>query len=227
MARADEHIKKDVVDQLVWDGRVNAADVTVEVQGGAVTLNGTVPTYRSRAAAETAARDIAGVIEVVNDLSVRYPGGVTLPTDPEIEEMVRTRLSWSPDVDTSKVDVEIEEARVTLDGSVNAYWKRLLAEDLVSHVRGVVSIDNRLAVVPTEDVVDETIAEDVVGALERSALVDAEDVTVSVESGIVRLSGTVPSWPAREAAYAAALYTAGVVDVRDELAVAEPAEVSP
>jgi hyperosmotically inducible protein len=51
MARTEEQIKRDVVDQLYWDNRVDASDVTVEVSNGTVTLRGTVPTYFASTAA--------------------------------------------------------------------------------------------------------------------------------------------------------------------------------
>lgn len=51
MARTEEQIKRDVVDQLFWDIRVDASDVTVEVSNGTVTLRGTVPTYLAAKAA--------------------------------------------------------------------------------------------------------------------------------------------------------------------------------
>jgi osmotically-inducible protein OsmY len=36
--RTDEDIKLDVVEQLRWDGRVDASDITVEVHNKEVTL---------------------------------------------------------------------------------------------------------------------------------------------------------------------------------------------
>ena len=41
----DETIKTQVVDQLVWDSRVDAADVGVTVKKGSVTIKGMVPSY--------------------------------------------------------------------------------------------------------------------------------------------------------------------------------------
>jgi len=49
----DEKIKKQVVDQLYWDARVDASDVKVEVSDRNVILTGTVPSYGVRQAVET------------------------------------------------------------------------------------------------------------------------------------------------------------------------------
>jgi osmotically-inducible protein OsmY len=59
-----------------------------------------------------------------------------------------------------------------------------------------------------------------VADLERSALVDADDVTVTVDGGAVTLTGSVPTWSARAAAYDAARHTAGVTSIHDALAIA-------
>jgi osmotically-inducible protein OsmY len=49
-----------------------------------------------------------------------------------------------------------------------------------------------------------------------------EDVNVKVENGNVTLSGTVEDWQAKLAAYNAALYTAGVKEVNDNIQVQTP-----
>ena len=51
MVQTSEEIKKDVVDQLYWDNRIDASSVTVEVDGGRVKLKGTAPTYTAKEAA--------------------------------------------------------------------------------------------------------------------------------------------------------------------------------
>ena len=45
MAQTDQQIKKNIVDQLYWDYRVDAAEVQVQVYGGEVTLTGQASGY--------------------------------------------------------------------------------------------------------------------------------------------------------------------------------------
>ena len=108
---------------------------------------------------------------------------------------------------------------VTLRGTVDAMWKKIHAEDIVSLEPGVVLIENHLAVVPERDLVDQEIARDIVTKLESKVAVDADDVNVRVRDGQVNLSGTVPSWLARNEAHNSALFTRGVVDVTNRLVV--------
>jgi osmotically-inducible protein OsmY len=218
--RADEGIKQAVVEQLVSDNRLNAAEIQVTVSQGEVGLEGTVLSLGARAAATTDAWGVRGVVGVNNELKVRFPRGYSAPTDSELMNAAREALTWSSQLDSTSIHLGVNDGVVDLDGTVDAYWKKCKAENLVAELGGVVDVVNRLAVVPHDSVVDTSIAAGIAGALDRSALVDAEAVTVSVNQGTVTLSGEVPSWTARLAAHEAAANTLGVVEVRNTIRVA-------
>ena len=220
MSRSDEQIKKLVVDQLYWDARVDAADVQVQVLQGLVGLSGSVPTYTARMAAADDAWSVLGVRGVDNLLTVRFPSTVSVPNDDQLRSQVLDTLRWKPRLDATKIDAQVNDGVVTLSGTVDAYWKRAQAEETVGGIHGVRSIVNELTVVPTAGVVDEVIAEDVEKALDRNLLVDPDAITVEVENGTVRLSGTVPTNATRRAATSAAARTGGVRDVVDDLLLA-------
>jgi osmotically-inducible protein OsmY len=57
-------------------------------------------------------------------------------------------------------------------------------------------------------------------AMERSARLDAESVSVKSEDGTVTLRGTVSSWADHDAAVAAAWAAPGVTRVKDRILVA-------
>ncbi len=215
--RTDEEIKATVVDELRWDTRVDAAKIAVLVEGGFVTLKGTVPTYGASVAAETDAWDVLGVLGVDNQLTVELASVPPIPNDATIRSNAERTLEWNPDIDSLNIRVAVNEGLVTLTGTVPTHWEKIEAEELVRILRGVISVKNELAVVPTMDISDEIIAEDVVDALERSTLVAADKVDVTVNRGTVTLSGSVPTAAARIAAYRAANRTAGVVHVQNNL----------
>jgi osmotically-inducible protein OsmY len=215
----DETIKKLVTDQLYWDHRVDSSEVKIAVDDQVVTLEGTVPNYAAREAAFDDAHDVTGVQGVVNNLEIDYTIEPELPTDANIEKFVTDRFRWDPNLKSFKIDVSVDNGWATLEGTVDAYWKKIRAEVKAADVLGVVGVINNLAVVPTESIKDEVIAKNVVEALERNVNVFAQDVNVKVETGIVTLSGEVASWAARSAAYDAAMFTYGVLDVFDNLRV--------
>jgi osmotically-inducible protein OsmY len=111
---------------------------------------------------------------------------------------------------------------VALEGRVDEYWKMLLAEELACGVRGVSGVTNKLTVVPRDNLTDRTIAEEIVAAMERNASVNPEHVTVRVDDGTVTLSGAVPHRDAYRAAQEAAMYTPGVMHVKNYLTIGTP-----
>ena len=69
--RADDRIRDDVNDRLMWHGYVDATDIQVDVSDGVVTLSGTVNTRRVKRMAEDAAESVAGVEDVNNQIQIR------------------------------------------------------------------------------------------------------------------------------------------------------------
>lgn len=214
-AEADrEEIRSDVRNQLEWDYRVDENDVNVAVDDGVVTLSGTVENFSAKEAAAADAWSVTGVVDVVNNIEVdaESPGSDA----GDISRSVENVLEWNAEIDASDIRITTIGGIVTIEGTVESYWKKVRAEDLASDVTGVVEVQNRLAVVPTDDAVDERIAEDIVNAIERKSFVDMENIIVRVEDGVVSLSGEVDSRTEHEAVYESALYANGVVAVNDE-----------
>jgi osmotically-inducible protein OsmY len=75
MNKNDSQLKQDVEAELNWDPRVNAAQIGVTVENGAVSLLGTVDTYAEKWAAEEATKRVSGVRIVAEDLKVKLTSG--------------------------------------------------------------------------------------------------------------------------------------------------------
>jgi len=219
MLRTDEQIKKDVVDQLFWDSRLDAANIDAEVVGGTVVLKGSVDDYFSKRVAGIDAQSIKGVRQVDNQLRIR--GTTPATAREEILDRVEQVLAVHSEVNLHSLRVFMEGDVLFLEGVVDAYWKKQLAEELAYQVQGATEVENRIGVTPATGGGDEIIARNVLEALRRRDQLAAESVDVRVEDGRVRLSGSVPTWMARNAAYEAALYTDGVVEVEENLSVEE------
>lgn len=214
-----EDIKRDVVDQLYWDDRVDASHIKVDVSDRQVRLSGRVPSYTVRRAAETDTWLVSGVTVVDNQLEVAYPLDFTRPADADLLAEISTALSWEPSLQDADIDVFVREGRVTLTGSVDAYWKKLRAEELATTLVGVVEVKNELAVVPTHRLEDRLIADSIVAALERNTPVEASVVDVRVSDGVVTLAGSVSSLPELRAVDDIASRTTGVVAVNNEVII--------
>ncbi|MGA1874164.1 MAG: BON domain-containing protein [bacterium] len=220
MAHLDEDIKRDVINQLRWDNRVDESNIRVDVKNGIVNLEGTVSSYAEQKAVDNDMWARPGIISYNNKLTVQYPTSVRIPTDDEIKHNVREVISWNPNLDLTRMNISVKNGLVTIEGSIDSLWKKYAVEDLVSDVGGIAGITNKLVVVPTQDIVDKKIAQSIVSTLDRNATVDVDSVNVTVDHGTVTLSGTVPNWAAFRAAREAVLYTAGAVDIKNNLSVA-------
>jgi osmotically-inducible protein OsmY len=68
--RSDDRIREDVNDNLTEDWGVDASNISVTVNNGEVTLEGTVATRLQKRRAEDCAEDVSGVRNVQNNLRV-------------------------------------------------------------------------------------------------------------------------------------------------------------
>ena len=76
--RPDTLITQNVLDVLAMSGRVNVANVSVQCLHGVVTLDGLVETPNQRAMAESVARAVPGVTDVVNRIVVAQEAESTI-----------------------------------------------------------------------------------------------------------------------------------------------------
>jgi hypothetical protein len=72
--RSDERIRETVSEALARDGELDASEIEVSVEGGEVTLQGSVPNRWSKRLAEDLAQDLPGVKELHNRLRVQEGG---------------------------------------------------------------------------------------------------------------------------------------------------------
>ncbi|WP_340106451.1 BON domain-containing protein [Rhodohalobacter sp. 8-1] len=218
--RTDALIREDVENELISDSRVSSYDISVAVNDGVVTLTGEVPSRRAKNAASDNAWNVPGVMDVVNSLSIRHKTAeATVPSDLDITSNVENSLSWDPDVDESEINVSVENGVVSLEGTVDSLWKKHIAEEIAWNHLGVVDVISKLAVASPEDITDQAVAQNIIDSIDRNVNVDVNDVDVEVHDGEAVLNGVVSNMRAWRAAYDAALYTSGVIRVKDNLSI--------
>lgn len=79
-------------------------------------------------------------------------------SDERIRENVCEELAFHSELDATDIEVEVENAEVTLKGTVRDRHSKRLAEQIVDHVRGVVDVHNRLQVRRHDDTNDADVA---------------------------------------------------------------------
>ena len=145
--RDAEDIRRDVVEELRWDARVQPHEIGVSVRDGVVTLTGWVDGYARKWAAERAAHRVRGVTAVANDIEVPLPGPVER-SDADIAAAVTRALEWDARVPIDKLDVTVSKGWVTLQGEVEWEYQRRAAERAVRNLSGVRGVTNLVAVRP-------------------------------------------------------------------------------
>jgi osmotically-inducible protein OsmY len=217
--QTDDTIRKNIFDQLAWDARVDPANIEVQVNNGNVRLSGWVPSYAARQFAEVDASYIPGVVSVENELAVKYPASAQMPDDKRIEENIKSLIGFNAGINERKISVAVVLGNVILDGTVTTFWQKIRVEALASEVNGVITITNRLSVVPTRNVMDEVIAQNITAALSRNLGIEIDLINVTVDKGVVILAGSVADRIARRAVEEIAERTDGVCEVLNNLVI--------
>ena len=214
--KSDHEIELDVKDELQWDPNLDAADVAVSVKKGVVTLAGFVKNYADKYEAESAAKRVAGVLGVANDIEVRIPSVDERP-DPEIARDAVAAIKNQLPISSEHIKVIVKDGWVTLEGRVEWQYQRNTAETAVRRIKGVRSVSNLIQLKPRAQ--PSEIKRKIQDAFKRSAEVDANRITVEANGGEVVLKGTVRSWVEREEAERVAWAAPGVTKVEDRIVV--------
>jgi osmotically-inducible protein OsmY len=217
--KADSQIQQEVLRELSWDPRVEETEVGVEVDGGVVTLTGTVSSWAKRMAAQDAAHRVVGVLDVANDIKVKLPGDL-VRTDTEIAQAVRRALEWDALVPHERIQSTVSNGWVTLEGNVDTWTEREDAERAVQNLIGVRGVSDTMTVLSAKPVLPERVREAIEDALERRAEREAKRIKVEVtQAGTVTLTGQVRSSAEKRATLAAARFAPGVRSVEDHLEI--------
>jgi osmotically-inducible protein OsmY len=157
------------------------------------------------------------------------PLGVTrkkgsMKSDQEIQRAVSDELAWDCRVDQATIGVHVRSGIVTLSGTVDAWSKRVAAEEAAHRVAGVLDVANEVRVmVPTDGSrTDTQIAQAVRHALEWNVLVPHRLIRSTVSDGEVVLEGEVDYLTQRDDAEKAIRHLAGVRFITNRIVVKVP-----
>lgn len=215
MNKSDNQLKKDIETELLWDPKVNAAQIGVSVDNGAVSLLGAVDTYAEKWSALDATKRVSGVRTVAQDLTVKLLGEHKR-SDSEIASATQSALKWDVFVPSS-VTAKVENSSVTLEGTCTWNYQREAAERSIRHLAGVMAVFNYITLKPEASATQ--VKEKVEAALTRQAKADAKSIHVETSGGKVTLTGHASSWQSTMDASDAAWAAPGVTEVIDRVKV--------
>jgi len=244
---ADDRLESAVSQALTKDPALAKSQIKVaSVSEGLVTLGGSTTMLSSRLRAIETARAVPGVRRVADkiegpmmltdaevwrntksgDNKAASADGSMMggASDMWITSAVKVGLIANADTPASDINVDTTDGVVTLFGIVPTAVGRQAAETTAGKVDGVKKVVNQIQVVAEKnqaavkssdadikDLVEKRVDDDVIAK---------SDISVEVNSGVVRLTGTVNSQSDRLHALTLARATSGVRSVVDQLQVA-------
>jgi len=153
---ADAEIKARVLDALWGQAELRKQNITPAVSGGVVTFSGEVDSPQHKAALEQLGRQIPGVKQVINNVTVRMSQSsgaadhaAELDPDRQLAKKVEFALYQTDAFDLKLMTITARDGRVRLSGNVRSLAEKLLAERLAREVEGVTEVINELTIQST------------------------------------------------------------------------------
>lgn len=142
--RTDTEIARAVRNALEWDALVPNELIQSTVSDGWVTLEGEVDYWRERNDAESAIRQLAGVVGVLNKITIRKR-----QIDPkELREEIESALERRADRESERLRIEVQEGTVDLWGRVHSWQEKRAVVGSISHTPGVTHVRDHLRIDP-------------------------------------------------------------------------------
>lgn len=139
--RADDEIAQRAVNILAWNSQVPHDAVKVRVADGWVTLTGEVSWNHQRTAAESAVRELSGVIGVFNQIEL---AARVRPAD--VQQRIAAALSRHARLEADRIGIAVDGATVTITGDVDSWDERVAVESAAWAVSGVRNVVDRLRI---------------------------------------------------------------------------------
>jgi osmotically-inducible protein OsmY len=139
--RADAELRGDVLQALMLDSLVPKT-VDAKVEDGFVNLTGTVDWQYQRDEAEFVASNIAGALDVFDDIELKHP----TPNAGDVQESIKKAFKRNAKIDADDLRVSTNNGTVTIDGSVSSWAEHDEAIDAAWAAPGVTSVRDHMTV---------------------------------------------------------------------------------
>ncbi|KQX00809.1 BON domain-containing protein [Flavobacterium sp. Root420] len=143
-----------------------------------------------------------------------------MKTNEELQRDVQNAIKWEPQLNAAEIGVTAKDGVITLMGTVDAYYKKIEAENAAKNVDGVKAVVEEIEIKYSSNTKsDEDIAKDALKALTDNWNVPQERIQIKVEKGWVTLEGQVTWNYQKEAANKSIGHLTGVKGVTNRIKI--------
>ena len=143
-ARTDSEIARAVRNALEWDALVPNELIQSTVCDGWVTLEGQVDYGRELADAERAIRRLAGVVGIINKMTIRKQA----VNEKQLREEIEFALERRADREAGRLRIEVHDGEVDLWGRVHSWQEKRAVIGSIAHAPGVTQLKDHIRIDP-------------------------------------------------------------------------------
>jgi len=194
------------------------AELVVRVRGGVAFIKGTVPNLKQKKLAGEITGQVNGIRDVINMLMITP---LPITDDESLGKRITQALARNPNVDESKISIEVVNGIVFLDGFTNTAVEKRLVEQEVWATAGVKDIVNKIEVISARPKSDVEVIGEILQSFSQCLGLDLSKMSVEIKGGVAYLRGVVPTDYLKDAAEELATWVPSIASVVNELKVLE------
>lgn len=140
---SDSEVKSNIDTSLMVNSMVDPSNITITINEGIATLEGSVESYWEKIKAEDVSAGITGVVNVLNKLSVVPTERIS---DQVIADDITAAITRNFRVSIKNINVKVENGVVTLSGEVSDFDAYNSALNIARSTKGVIDIVDNLVI---------------------------------------------------------------------------------